>query len=364
MTRTWNIAVLGCGAIVRRAHLPGLLASGAARVPVIFGPDTANSHQTAAAFGIPRLVHSLEEAIATPGLDAVVVALPNHQHGPAALAAIAAGLPVLLEKPIASDIATARAIVAAAEAAGVRTVMSLPQRQRPSLRHLKDLAATGTLGRVESIDIRMIRRAGIPGHGGWFTQKALAGGGVLMDLGPHVLDTAFWLAGCTQVDRLTARTWRTHGPHGRGLGDWGSSRVTDTAVCDVEDRAWLAMELACGTQVTCELAWAAFAGEENRVRLVGTRGGADYWPERHGPATPLRLYRDGGDGRPADADAPLPADHDPLDAAWASIAATFVADLARERSQLVNVTEALIAAELIQRIYDAGPDTRHAPATG
>ena len=42
----------------------------------------------------------------------------------------------------------------------LRTVMSLPQRQRPSLRHLKDLAATGTLGRVESIDIRMIRRAG------------------------------------------------------------------------------------------------------------------------------------------------------------------------------------------------------------
>ncbi len=76
--------------------------------------------------------------------------LPNHQHGPAALAAIQAGLPILLEKPIASDIGTAREVVAAADAAGVRIAMSLPQRQRPSLIRLRHLIKSGTLAACRS----------------------------------------------------------------------------------------------------------------------------------------------------------------------------------------------------------------------
>ena len=353
-----NVAVLGCGMIVRRGHLPGLRASGKALVPVIYGPDTPNSHDLAKAFGVPRLVHSIGEALATPSLDAVVVALPNHQHGPAALAAIKAGLPILLEKPIASDIETARGVVAAGMAAGIRISMSLPQRQRPSLIHLEHIVASGALGRIESIDVRMTRRAGIPGFGGWFTRRELAGGGVLMDLGPHVIDTALWLAGCSEARQLSGRLWSTHGPSGRGLGDWGSTRSAGPsghAPFDVEDRASVWMELACGTHVTCEVAWAYYGGDENRIRIVGDKGGADYWPERYGQELPLRLFRDGEDGRPADVRDEMPADHDPLEAAWTKVAETFVDDFTREPPRLVSGAEALITAEIIQRLYDCSP---------
>jgi len=363
MTRLSNVVVLGCGMIVRRGHLPGLRASGKAFVPVIYGPDTPNSHELAETFGIPRLVHTLEEALATSDLDAVVIALPNHQHGPAALAAIKAGLPILLEKPIAPDIESARGVIAAASAAGVRMSMSLPQRQRPSLIHLKELVTSGVLGRIESLDVRMTRRAGIPGYGGWFTRRALAGGGVLMDLGPHVIDTVFWLAGCAEAATLSGRLWSTHGRSGRGLGDWGSSRGTvppGEAPFDVEDRAWLAIELACGTHVTAEVAWAYYGDDENRIRIVGDKGGADYWPERYGQASPLRLFRDGEDGRPADCREPLPADHDPLEFAWTKVAETFVDDLDRDQSRLVSGAEALVAAELIQRLYDSAPEVERA----
>ena len=352
MTQFWNLGVLGCGMIVRRGHLPGLLSSEKARVSVIYGPDTPNSRQVASIFKIPRLVHSFREFFETPSLDAVVVALPNHQHGPAALMAIEAGLPILLEKPIASDIATARNIVAAANAKKVRISISLPQRQRPSVLRLKDLINSGTLGRLESIDIRMTRRAGIPGYGGWFTQQALAGGGVLMDLGPHVIDTVFWLARCSKACNIRARFWKTHGPVGRGLGDWGSQRKSGEPVFDVEDRVWFAMDLACGVHVTCEVAWAVYGGDENLIRIVGNRGGAQYSPEQYGSHSPLRLYRDGDDGRPADCDDQVPADHDALEPAWAKVASTFVADLDYEQSHLASGDEALIASELIQELYD------------
>jgi predicted dehydrogenase len=127
-----NVAILGCGEIVRRAHLPGLLSrSGTACVPVIFGPDTASSHQLADDFCIPRLAHSLDAVFDAGDLDAVVIALPNHLHAPTAFAAISAGLPMLLEKPIASTIGMAREVVSRARQAGTRISMSLPHRQRP-----------------------------------------------------------------------------------------------------------------------------------------------------------------------------------------------------------------------------------------
>ncbi len=77
MTQTTNFAVIGRGRIVRRGRLPGLLVNGKARVPMIHGPETANSHELADSFGIPRPVHSIEEALTTPDLDGLVIALPR-----------------------------------------------------------------------------------------------------------------------------------------------------------------------------------------------------------------------------------------------------------------------------------------------
>lgn len=355
-----NVAVLGCGMIVRRAHLPGLLSrSGAARVPVIFGPDTPNSHQLAYDFRIPKLVHSLDAVFNTVDLDAVVIALPNHLHAPAAFAAISSGLPILLEKPIASTIGMAREVVARAKQAGTRISMSLPHRQRSSVVHLKRLIEAGRFGEIQSIDIKMIRRAGIPDYGGWFTRRAMSGGGVLTDLGPHVLDTVLWLAGCSQVaevDEVNSRMWSTHGPVQRGLGDWGRRRYgveMDDRPFDVEDRAWLSINIKSGTQITAEVAWAVYGCNENRIRIVGDKGGADYWPESYGDCAPLRLFCDNADGRPAESVlAPVEADHDDLGPAWIKVAQTFVEDIATSQSRLVTGEDALVISEIIQHAYE------------
>jgi predicted dehydrogenase len=348
-----KVAVLGCGMIAEQAHIPGLLATGRAEVAVLYGPDTPRSCRLAETFGIADLVHDIDAVFAHPGLDAAIVALPNYQHGPAALGAIAAGLPLLLEKPVAADIGTARAIVAAAQAAGVTLAMHLPHRHRPVIRELKRLVETGFFGTLQSIEIRLLRRAGIPGFGSWFTRRELAGGGVLMDLGPHVLDMALWIAGFPEVADVSARLSSLHGPRGLGLGDWGVHKpfaAGDATQFDVDDHASLRIALASGAVIDCELAWATFGADESRIRIVGDRGGADYRPDAYGAATPLRLFAYDAEGRPADRFPPgLPVDDADLVPAWRLCAAGFVDTVATGRAPDASGADALAVAEIIER---------------
>lgn len=350
---TLSVAMLGCGMIAEKAHIPGLRATGRAEVGVLYGPDTPRSRRLADSLGIADLVHDMDAVFAHPGLDAAIVALPNYQHGEAALKAIAAGLPLLLEKPVAADIATARRIVGAAEAAGVPIAMHLPHRHRPIVRALKRLAEDGFFGTIQTIEIRLLRRAGIPGFGSWFTRRDYAGGGVLMDLGPHMLDIALWIAGFPTVRDVSARLSSLHGPRGVGLGDWGVHKPDAAGVpFDVDDHAALEVSLAGGTTLTCELSWATYGADESRIRIVGDRGGADYRPDAYGATTPLRLFSDEADGRPADRFAEgLPVDDDDLVPAWRQCAAAFVEMVATRGAPPASGADALVVAEIIDRAY-------------
>lgn len=346
-----NVAMLGCGMIAEQAHIPGLLATGRAGVSVLYGPDTARSRRLAETFGIADLVHDMDAVFTRPDLDAAIVALPNYEHGPAALKAIAAGLPLLLEKPIAADIGTARAIVAAAEAAGVALAMHLPHRHRPVVQELRRLAETGFFGTLQSIEIRLLRRTGIPGFGSWFTRRELAGGGVLMDLGPHMIDIALWIAGYPEVADVSARISSLHGPRGLGLGDWGV-RKPSADPFDVDDHAAVTIGLASGAVIACELSWATFGADESRIRVVGDRGGADYRPDTYGAETPLRLFGYDAEGRPDDGFAPgLRVDDANLVPAWRLCAAGFVETVATGGAPDASGAEALKVAEIIERAY-------------
>jgi predicted dehydrogenase len=363
MAQALNVAVLGCGMISERAHIPGLLASGRAEVKVLYGPDTARSRRLAGKFAIPALVHSMDEVFQRPDLDAVVIALPNFQHGPAAMRAVAARLPMLCEKPLAADIATSRAVVAAAEAAGVMIAMHLPHRHRPVVRELKRLLRSGIFGKLQSLDVRILRRAGIPGFGSWFTRRDLAGGGVLTDLGPHAIDIALWLADFPDIVDERARMTHCHGSRGLGLGEWGVRKAVaaaDPGQFDVEDQASVTLTCRSGAVLGCEVAWARFGPNENRIHIVGDRGGADYWPEVYGSQSPLRLFGY-EQGEPSDRFATgFVADHADLTEAWASCMADFVACVASGGVPAASGREALKVAEVIATAYGVAERPRSA----
>ena len=130
---SWGIA--GCGWVARDYVGPAIQASRNGRLAALFDPAPASLQQAAGLFQAPA--HSnLESFLNTPGLDAVYVAAPNHAHRALVEAAAAAGLPVLCEKPMATTMADADAMVAACNRAGVLYATAFDQRFHAAHRSL------------------------------------------------------------------------------------------------------------------------------------------------------------------------------------------------------------------------------------
>lgn len=278
--------VVGCGAIGTQGHIPGLIDAG---VEVVGVCDPAPGRAAAAAseFGIAHAFETHEELLALD-LDVVLIGVPNVFHAPIAVAALESGAHVLCEKPMAVSSAEGEAMIAAAEKAGRLLSVNQHLRLHPTAQAMRAAVVDGTLGDVYLTDVRWMRSAGIPGYGSWFTRRELAGAGALFDIGVHMLDLALFVLGFPTVERVTGRLSSYLGTQGVGLGGWGMDR--GDAVFDVDDTAVATLGLAGGGVLRMHVAWAAFAQEEERITLLGTRGGADRAPVLYGAKTPLRFF--------------------------------------------------------------------------
>lgn len=158
----------------------------------------SGSADRAAAFArthaVARSGTDLAKALADPAVDAVYISSTNEKHYAQAMTAIEAGKHVLCEKPLATSIADACAMVRAAEVAGVVFATNHHLRSAGSLRAIRDLIASGTLGTISSL--RMFHAVELPLHlRGWRLDSPSAGGGVIADLTVHNADCVRFLLG-------------------------------------------------------------------------------------------------------------------------------------------------------------------------
>lgn len=142
-------------------------------------------------FGIARQYETVEALLKDGGVDALVISTPNYLHAPQSIAALKAGVHVMVEKPMAMNAAEAKQMNEAAEKSGALLMVAHCWRFDPDVLWLKEQSAK--LGRI-------IRTKGYGVHthwgpSGWFTQKQYAGGGAMADMGVHALDTARFLLG-------------------------------------------------------------------------------------------------------------------------------------------------------------------------
>ena len=142
-------------------------------------------------FGIARQYETVDAMLKEGGVDALVVSTPNYLHAPQTIAALNAGIHVMVEKPMALNAAEAQQMNAAADKSGALLMVAHCWRFDPDVLWLKEQSSK--LGRI-------IRTKGYGVHthwgpGGWFTQKQFAGGGAMADMGIHALDTARFLLG-------------------------------------------------------------------------------------------------------------------------------------------------------------------------
>jgi predicted dehydrogenase len=234
-----------------------------------------------------------EKLIRRDDLDVVSVCTPNQFHAPVSIAALESGKHVLCEKPLARTSAEAEQMVRAAIAQGRVLHTAFNHRERGDIQTLKRAVDDGLLGRIYHAKATWMRRQGIPGMGGWFTSREMAGGGPLIDLGVHVLDMALYLLGEPEVKAVSAATYAELGPRGRG-GRKVNTRTMDVGGYEVEDLATAFIRLANGVTLLLEASWAVYgrAGDDFGVTLFGTEGGADVDIKNYVWEDTLRLYVD------------------------------------------------------------------------
>jgi predicted dehydrogenase len=180
----------------------------------------------------PKTFKHYEELLATPGLQAVIIATPPHWHALPFLAAVDQNLDIYCEKPLAYDIREAQAMVAAAQKKNLVIQIGFQRRQSPALRQVRDYLQQGSLGRVVQVDAQIHYLAGlrdttpqdppaaldwdlwcgpapkIPyspqvGHFAWRLEKT-TGHGHLVDWGIHLIDATRWILGLTMPHSIQA----------------------------------------------------------------------------------------------------------------------------------------------------------------
>jgi scyllo-inositol 2-dehydrogenase (NADP+) len=192
-----RVAIIGYGLAGRVFHAPLVAAEPRTEVAAIVTADPARRASAAADHPRARLVATPDELLADPGvLDLVVVAAPNRVHVPLARAAIAAGLPVVVDKPLAADAPSGRALVDEARASGLMLTVFHNRRWDADLLTVRRLLAEGAVGRPVRFESRFDRWRPQVSETAWRERSDPEdAGGLLADLGSHLIDQAVLLFG-------------------------------------------------------------------------------------------------------------------------------------------------------------------------
>ncbi|ANI40931.1 Gfo/Idh/MocA family protein [Mycolicibacterium vaccae] len=178
-----RIGILGASRIAASAIVEPAAALGH-RLVAVAARDPLRAQVFADKYGVERVLASYQDVVTDPEVDVVYNPLANALHAPWNLAAVAAGKPVLTEKPFARDRTEAARVAAAADAAGVTVMEGFHYLFHPINQRALALAGDGTLGELTRVEVRMGMPEPQPEDPRWSLDLA---GGALMDLGCYGL---------------------------------------------------------------------------------------------------------------------------------------------------------------------------------
>jgi predicted dehydrogenase len=222
------------------------------RVHVNYSRSAERARDFAERWGIPKHTTNLQEAIGEPQSDVVIVALPNHLHEEAVVAAAEAGKAVLCTKPLGRNAEEARRMLEAVEKAGVFAGYLEDLCYTPKTLRALDAVRRGTVGKVLWVRSRETH----PGpHSDWFWNKELSGGGAIVDLGCH----------CIEI----ARNFIGKNIRPVEVVCWGDTLVHPI---EAEDNAVGLVRYENGAVGQFEVSWAFRGGMDLRDEVAGSEG--------------------------------------------------------------------------------------------
>ena len=271
-----RIGVVGAGNIAVNAHLPAYQECDNVEVVAIADLSVQRAKEAAEKYNIPAYFGSVEEMLKAVELDAVDICTWNNGHAPVCIAAAKAGKHVVCEKPMAMNLADAKAMEAAVKEAGITFMLAVPGRFNTQNMAVREMMEAGELGDVYYAKVANVRRRGTPT--GWFTDKKTSGGGPVIDIGVHSIDGAWYLLGNPKPTRVSAQTFAPHGEFTtKGVERWQGIPCPDNQF-DCEDAGAGIIHFENGASMLFEATWAFNGPNHTDVQVVGSKAGVTLDP--------------------------------------------------------------------------------------
>lgn len=271
-----KVAIIGCGAIANSAHEPAYeKARDIAEVKYFVDLIPERARALRDKYGAGEAITDYHAVVNDPEIVCVSVCTPNHTHAPISMDLLRAGKHVLCEKPAAVNADLAAQMQKAADENGVILNIGVCNRFNTAVTKIEELIRTGELGEVYHVYCSFRSPRSIPGLGGAFTTKALAGGGALIDWGVHFLDLIFYCVGEPAIKTASAATYSKLGNPMEDytyVSMWAGPPDYE-GTYDVEEfvTGFVRTE---GPTITLNGAWAQNIGESQMfVEFLGDKGG-------------------------------------------------------------------------------------------
>lgn len=339
MSKThFNVAVIGAGAIGLN-HIDSFQKHPAASVVALAEVSPERGQEAKEKFNVPELVTDYKVLLGRDDIDVISIALPNYLHAPVGLEALQAGKHVMVDKPIATNAGDAAKLVEESNARGLLLMVGQNHRFTPASQTAKQMIERGDLGEVYHGKTQLLRRAGIPRIGSWFTQTKFAGGGAIYDIGVHALDRCLYLMGEFDAASVSGQTYAKFGPRGLGDGSWGKGEIDPSKPFDVDDFSVALIKLKSGRTVLLEASWAGHLNQVDNTELFGTEAGLQF--------PPLKILHDTPEGYKVEDVEPLPL------LVNENRMAHFIDVLLGQAEPLVKREESLALQKILDAIYES-----------
>jgi len=272
-----RVGIIGTGGIAQWAHIPGYQKVEGVELVAFCDTNPTTLREASQKFGVKKTYADYKKMLAAEKLDAVSVCTPNAVHAAPTVAALNAGLHVLVEKPIAMNAKEGRQMVAAAKKAKRILMVAFNSRWGAEVQWLRRCVQSGMLGEIYYGEAVYMRRRGIPGWG-VFVDKEMSGGGPLIDVGVHMLDLALFLMGHPKPRSAFGSAYCMFGKRTDMFAAWGQ---WDAKKFSVEDFGVGLVRFDNGATLLVKASWAANIGEEQHgVMLMGSEAGLSTAPAR------------------------------------------------------------------------------------
>jgi 1,5-anhydro-D-fructose reductase (1,5-anhydro-D-mannitol-forming) len=244
--------MIGCGDVTEVKSGPALQKADGSALVAVMGRNPAKAEDYARRHGVPKWTSDADALIHDPDVDAIYIATPPDSHCEYTLRAADAGKPVYVEKPMARTYAECQAMLDACRAASVPLFVAYYRRTLPRFVKIKELIDSGAIGEVRAVSMRLFMDAP-PGPGAlpWRWRPEIAGGGLFVDLGSHMIDYLLYALG----------------PIASVRGDAGNQ----TGWSPAEDIVSASFTFASGAHAT-GLWWFSSPERLDRTEIYGTEG--------------------------------------------------------------------------------------------